>query len=505
MSIRSDKMSKKYFCTECSVGCSRYRDVNRHKLLKHSNPIPGPVPASAGEPSPAPSPALAPARAPEPSPVPSPARAPARAPEPSPARAPARAPEPASRQVGGLVDSDGFQFKHPFTMVIAAPTGFGKSHYVAKLLAHRNTMIDPPPQRIIFLYKRWQPLYDEMRETNPNIEFIQGLPYNLQEDSFLDPDVRNLMVIDDLMANSGKDGRVQELFTEGSHHRNLSVICLLQNFYFPGTQTMRRNSHYVVLFNMPVDKTQVRSMSQQMFPANPGYMLTAYEHAISKPYGYLLLNLKPNTPASEVLKTDIFPDENASNKQHKNKVADNIENTRNESPTEQNEEAASADEEEANDGCIPSIFLPFMGWMCAPFRGETSEDYPKGVLPFLKSIVNDLYDKRYINNDHALAHLCVWQHAPGIYYDPSPWPCQQCDTPDSVIAYQLMLCPRCLMEEFHVHHPQHIGKHFDCLTCEHRFWAKSSRKSLGYCQKCDKVQVNTPADGAETVVQANPV
>jgi len=171
-------------------------------------------------------------------------------------------------------------------------------------------MIREPPQRIIYMYKRWQSLYDRMKEeTVPNIEFIQGLPYNLQDDSFLDVNVRNLIILDDLMTD-GKDARVQEMFTVGSHHRNLSVICLLQNFYFPGTQTMRRNSHYVVLFNMPVDKTQVKSISRQMFPDDPNYMLKAYEHAVSRPYGYLVLNLKPNTPSSEVLKTDIFPEEN---------------------------------------------------------------------------------------------------------------------------------------------------------------------------------------------------
>ncbi len=152
-------------------------------------------------------------------------------------------------------------------------------------------MIEPPPQRIIYLYKSWQPLFDKMQESIDNIEFVEGLPHNLQEDSFLDPKVRNLIVIDDLMSEAGKDTTVQELYTVGSHHMNLSVICLLQNFYFPGTQTMRRNSHYMVLFNMPADKTQIRTMSHQMFPDNGQYMLRAYEHAISKPYGYLVLNL----------------------------------------------------------------------------------------------------------------------------------------------------------------------------------------------------------------------
>ncbi len=156
---------------------------------------------------------------------------------PAPATALAPAPAPAQQVGRGTVESYTLKFKHPFTMVVAAPTGFGKSHWISKLQKHRTTMIDLSPQRIMYLYKCWQPLYGKMRETIPEIESMEGLPYNIQGDSFLDPKVRNLIVIDDLVADSG---RVKELFTEGSHHRNLSVICLLPHFYFPVTQTMRK-------------------------------------------------------------------------------------------------------------------------------------------------------------------------------------------------------------------------------------------------------------------------
>ncbi len=49
----------------------------------------------------------------------------------------------------------GFKFQHPFTMVVAAPTGFGKSYWVNKLLEKQDEMIEPPPQRSIYLYKCW--------------------------------------------------------------------------------------------------------------------------------------------------------------------------------------------------------------------------------------------------------------------------------------------------------------------------------------------------------------
>ena len=200
-----------------------------------------------------------------------------------------------------------FTFKHPFTMVIAAPTGFGKTVFVTKVLEYANQTIDPLPQRIIWCYSQWQPLYQAMLSMIPGIEFIRGVPPNMENDSFLDVNSRNLIVLDDLMSDIGKDQRITDLFTKGSHHRNLSVIVLMQNFYEPKTVTIRRNAHYLVLFNMPGDQQQVKTMSQRMFPHKPNYMMEEYKRATSKPYGYLLVDLKPETPEHARLKTNILP------------------------------------------------------------------------------------------------------------------------------------------------------------------------------------------------------
>ena len=49
------------------------------------------------------------------------------------------------------------------------------------------------------------------------------------------------------------DETVANLFTKGSHHRNVSVVFLAQNL-FPKNKfarTMRLNAHYIVLFKNP--------------------------------------------------------------------------------------------------------------------------------------------------------------------------------------------------------------------------------------------------------------
>lgn len=168
-------------------------------------------------------------------------------------------------------------------------------------------MIWPSPERILWLYKRWQPLYDVIKSTvYPSVEFMQGIPLDLDQDSFIHPRTRNLVILDDLMSTASKDSRINELFTEGSHHRNLSVIAINQNLYYNKDPTQRRNCHYMVLFNNPVDKQQIMTLSRQMYPENSQHLLRHFKEATSKPYGYLLVDLKPTTPEHLRMRTDIM-------------------------------------------------------------------------------------------------------------------------------------------------------------------------------------------------------
>jgi len=65
--------------------------------------------------------------------------------------------------------------------------------------------------------------------TIPNIEFVKGILTALKQDTYFNVNKRNLIVFDDQMIDAGKDKRVVNLFTRGSHHRNLSVIYIVQN------------------------------------------------------------------------------------------------------------------------------------------------------------------------------------------------------------------------------------------------------------------------------------
>ena len=88
------------------------------------------------------------------------------------------------------------------------------------LLQQAQNIIEPPLERIIWCYSQWQHAYSELLNTVPRIEFVKGIPENLEQDSYFDDSIPNLIVIDDQMIKAGNNNRIVNLFTKGSHHRN---------------------------------------------------------------------------------------------------------------------------------------------------------------------------------------------------------------------------------------------------------------------------------------------
>jgi hypothetical protein len=83
------------------------------------------------------------------------------------------------------------------------------------------------------------------------------------------------------MAQSGKDKRIADLFTEGSHHRNLSIIYIVQNIFHQGKEmrNISLNAHYIVLFKSPREKQQISILARQINPGKVQEFMRSYEDA----------------------------------------------------------------------------------------------------------------------------------------------------------------------------------------------------------------------------------
>ena len=120
---------------------------------------------------------------------------------------------------------------------------------------------------------------------------------------------RTLLVIDDLM--SERHERVTKIFTKISHHRNVFRVVPHSESLYKGkhTRTISLNAHYLVLFKNVRDTTQVANLARQMFPGQSHFMMEAFRDATSIPFGYLLVDLRPDTDERCRLRTNIFPGE----------------------------------------------------------------------------------------------------------------------------------------------------------------------------------------------------
>ena len=159
--------------------------------------------------------------------------------------------------------------RQPSSVIIAGPSGSGKSELVEQWLRYLN-VFQVKPNKIVYACDRWQPRFDRMQKKD-GIQFHRGLP------------------------DGGQDKRVLDLFTKDSHHRNITVLYLTQDLFPPGkfSKTINRNAHYIVAFKNPRDQTGIRTILLQAFPDRWRQVLRLFKRITSRPFGYLMLDVYP--------------------------------------------------------------------------------------------------------------------------------------------------------------------------------------------------------------------
>ena len=197
------------------------------------------------------------------------------------------------------------------SIIISGPTCAGKSYWTYKLLKHLEGMfVKNPPKKILYCFGVFQSLFDEMERTIPNIVFQQGLPTEADLEEFASGEHR-LIILDDLLQQVIASKEMELLFTQGCHHRHLSVIFITQNLFSQGksARTIALNTWYLVLFKNVRDTSQIMTLGRQLFPGRAGILVDAYTDAVKEPYGYLTVDMSPRAEDKLRLRTRIFPGE----------------------------------------------------------------------------------------------------------------------------------------------------------------------------------------------------
>ena len=193
-------------------------------------------------------------------------------------------------------------FHHPFTMIVAGPTRSGKTTWVARLLQNRRKQIIPTPPRVIYCFAHEQPMYNELKRLIPSIEFYDAMPTEEKFSEFSN----SLVILDDMVDAVMNDSSMMKVFTERSHHQNISVIFMTQNIFHQGktARTISLNTQYMVLFENARDRQQIKTLAKQMYPDKWTSFMDRFNKETKKPYGRMIVDLRPGILEKDRFLTD---------------------------------------------------------------------------------------------------------------------------------------------------------------------------------------------------------
>jgi len=199
------------------------------------------------------------------------------------------------------------QFPAACTMMVAGPTGCGKTYWVQQLLSHKDNFTQPI-RSIMFCYGVFQPRYREMAKTIANLEFHQGLPTLKTVEMFRNEKFLDVIVLDDLMEQILDNRDAQALFTKICHHYNVTTIFITQNVLAQGkcARTISLNTLMLIVFQNHRDRNQALTLARQQSPRKPDLFLQAFEDATKNSHGYLVVDCTPDCDDSKRWRTCVF-------------------------------------------------------------------------------------------------------------------------------------------------------------------------------------------------------
>ena len=175
--------------------------------------------------------------------------------------------------------------RQPAIVIIAGPSSSGESDLVEQLLKEK---------KILYCYDRWQPRFDRMKKQS-KVTFYKGLPPKGALVKWFKPHHHGILILDDLMEESGNDKRLLDLFTKDSHHCGITALYLTQDLFPPDkfSKTINHNAHYAICFKSPRDKTGIRNLLLQVYPEKWRRVLKLFLRLTTCLFGYFMLDLHP--------------------------------------------------------------------------------------------------------------------------------------------------------------------------------------------------------------------
>merc|ERR1712081_129010 len=181
------------------------------------------------------------------------------------------------------------RLKENFKLFVTGPSRCGKTVFVSKLLENIHAFSKLPPMSVLYIYKVWQPKYDEIMSLGVNfIEDNDNVVNNIKSRVSGQP---MLVIFDDLIGSSSLKN-IANLFTVDATHMNISLVFLTQRMFVndESFRQISQNCDYFCIFKNPRNSSEIRTLAQQMTPGNM-ILVQIYMDATRGPFSYLFINL----------------------------------------------------------------------------------------------------------------------------------------------------------------------------------------------------------------------
>lgn len=191
-----------------------------------------------------------------------------------------------------------------FLLIYVGPSMSGKSYLLKQIITRRNEVFSEPIDKIVYIYKIYQPLYDEMKNDD---DVIFSTDDNVIQDYV---GLRLVIVYDDFLIDVISSPRkMQERFLVSKHHQGYFLFFLAQSIFFQNNRLIMLNTEYIFLFRFRRDGQTAKRLMSQLDSSIANDLFAAYKECTIAPHKYFFISMHVKDSDVARYRNSIFVDD----------------------------------------------------------------------------------------------------------------------------------------------------------------------------------------------------